>query len=105
MSISIPVKIPSPAIDDLYVVHSHLKICAALKKNSFIQKKIQKKFKKKYTYYATFQWGRYSVFKKKFDPENIKKQPSKVAHNSQPILFLVLAWLPKRPIISFNSRI
>ena len=39
------------------------------------------------------------VFSKKFhffDPENMKKQPSKVAHN-RPGFFPVLAWLPKRP--------
>ena len=36
-------------------------------------------------FYATFQCGRYGVFKKKlkyfFDPEKVKKQASKVAHN------------------------
>jgi hypothetical protein len=30
--------------------------------------------------------------------ENMKKPPSKVAHNSQLKLFSVLAWLPKGPI-------
>jgi hypothetical protein len=36
-------------------------------------------------FYATFQCGRYSVFKKIkniiFDPKKVKKQASKVAHN------------------------
>ena len=30
-----------------------------------------------------------------FDPENMKKTPSKVAHNRPPIFFYVLARLPK----------
>ena len=30
-----PVSIPSPALGDLYVVHSNLRICAALNKNDF----------------------------------------------------------------------
>ena len=34
----------------------------------------------------------------------MKKQPSKVAHNSQPIFFSVLAWLPKRPILGRNRN-
>ena len=36
-------------------------------------------------------------FEKKFDPENMKKLPSKVAHNRPPTFFYVLAQLPKRP--------
>jgi hypothetical protein len=35
--------------------------------------------------------------KKKIDPENMKKPPSKVAHNRPPTFFYVQAWLPKRP--------
>jgi len=35
--------------------------------------------------------------KKKFDPENMKKLPSKVAHNRPQLFFYVLARLPKRP--------
>ena len=42
------------------------------------------------------------VFSKKrkkhfFDPENIKKLPSKVAHNRPTFFMYALAWLPKRP--------
>ena len=41
------------------------------------------------------------VFSKKnhfiFAPENIKKLPSKVAHNRPQLFFSVLARLPKRP--------
>ena len=40
-------------------------------------------------------------FKKKskffFAPENMKKPPSKVAHNRPPLFFSVLARLPKQP--------
>ena len=52
--------------------------------------KIRINFRKKYmfrltSFYATFQCGRYTIFrkirKKKFAPQNIKKLPSKVAHN------------------------
>ena len=32
-----------------------------------------------------------------FAPENMKKPPSKVAHNGPRPFFSVLAWLPKRP--------
>ena len=35
----VPVKIPSPKIEDPYVVHSNLRICAALK-NRFFSKPI-----------------------------------------------------------------
>ena len=35
--------------------------------------------------------------KKYFDPENMKKLPSKVAHNQPQTFFSVLAWLPKPP--------
>ena len=35
--------------------------------------------------------------KKKFDPENMKKKTSKVAHNRLSTFFYVLARLPKRP--------
>ena len=35
--------------------------------------------------------------KKKIVPENMKKTPSKVAHNRPRPFFSVLAWLPKRP--------
>ena len=45
-------------------------------------------------FYATFQCGRYDIFKKKFkfffDPEKVKKPASKVAHNwSRPFYFTV----------------
>ena len=44
-------------------------------------------------YYATFQCGRYSIFKKiwkKNDPEKVKKRASKVAHNRpRPFYFTV----------------
>ena len=36
-------------------------------------------------------------FKKYFDPQNMKKIPSKVANNQPPTCFYVLAQLPKRP--------
>ena len=40
-TVSVPQsKIPIPVIADVYVVHSHLRMCAALKKLSFIPKKI-----------------------------------------------------------------
>jgi len=42
-------------------------------------------------YYATFQCGRYSVFKKIrnkfFDPEKVKKPHSKVVHSRPPTFF------------------
>ena len=45
-------------------------------------------------YYATFQCGRYGVFKKIskkfFAPENIKKLTSKVAHNRPPTFFFCI---------------
>ena len=59
------------------------------------KKKFQKKNKKILPlFYATFQCGRYSVFKKKlkifFDPKKVKKQASKVAHNRpRPFYFTV----------------
>ena len=55
-------------------------------------KKIQKFFLEK-GYYATFQCGRYSVFKKKnfLTPQKKKKTPSKVAHN-RPITFFFMYW-------------
>ena len=72
-------------------------MCAALKKPSFIQKKNSKKKKIEFfflNYYATFQCGRYNVFKKIlnffFDPENMKKLPQKVAHNRPPTFFLCI---------------
>ena len=37
------------------------------------------------------------IKKKKIDPENMKKPPSKVAHNRPQLFFYVLARLPKRP--------
>ena len=52
----------------MYLVHSDLRICIALKKPKIY-----------------------------FDPENMKKTPSKVAHIWPPTFFSVLAWLPKRP--------
>jgi hypothetical protein len=60
----------------------------ALKKNGFSEKKknFQKKDIKKIPFFnATFQCGRYGIFKKNlkyfFDPEKVKKWASKVAHN------------------------
>jgi hypothetical protein len=42
-------------------------------------------------FYATFQCGRYAVFKKNlktfFDPEKVKKQALKVAHNRPNLFF------------------
>ena len=38
-----PVQIPSPSIGDLYISPSHLRMCSALKKNSFIPKENSKK--------------------------------------------------------------
>ena len=35
----------------------------------------------------------------------MKKQPSKIPHNAQPIFFSVLAWLPKRPILGRNRNL
>ena len=40
-----------------------------------------------------------------FAHENMKKQPSKDAHNSQRIFFSVLAWLRKRPILGRNRNL
>jgi hypothetical protein len=37
----------------------------------------------------------FSKKKKKYDPENVKNPPSKVAHNRPPTFFYVLARLPK----------
>ena len=62
----------------------------------FLKKKIfppQKNFFLPF-FYATFQCGRYGVFKKKlkyfFDPEKVKKRASKVAHNRpRPFYFTV----------------
>ena len=62
----------------------------------FLKKKIFPKKKKFFLpfFYATFQCGRYGVFKKKlkyfFDPEKVKKRASKVAHNPpRPFYFTV----------------
>jgi hypothetical protein len=69
----------------------------ALKKYVFSEK--EKKFPKKRIFFlsffnATFQCGRYGVFKKKikffFDPVKVKKRASKVAHNRpRPFYFTV----------------
>ena len=53
-----------------------------------------KKKKKLPLFYATFQCGRYDIFKKIqkkiFDPEKVKKRASKVAHNRpRPFYFTV----------------
>ena len=77
---------PSPAIEDLYAIHSHLR-----KKPSFIPKKIQIKIQKK------IQKGFFIYLLCKLDPENMKKTPSKIAHNRPPTFFYVLARLPKWP--------
>ena len=59
------------------------------------KKKNSKKKKKNLPlFYATFQCGRYDIFKKKFkkkfDPEKVKKRASKVAHNRpRPFYFTV----------------
>ena len=63
----------------------------------FLKKKIfppKKNFFFSPFFYATFQCGRYGVFKKKFkfffDPEKVKKQAKKVAHNRpRPFSFTV----------------
>ena len=77
-------------------LHSNSTQILALKKMVFLKKKI---FPKKIIFflpffYATFQCGRYGVFKKKlkyfFDPEKVKKRASKVAHNRpRPFYFTV----------------
>jgi hypothetical protein len=59
----------------------------------FLKKKNSKKKRKIYLpfFNATFQCGRYGVFKKKikvfFDPEKVKKRASKVAHNRPRLFF------------------
>ena len=69
---------------DLYVLTVEF---LALKKTGFSKKKIFPKKKKKILpfFYATFQCGRYNVFKFFFffffDHKKLKKPPSKVAHN------------------------
>ena len=77
-------------------LHSNSTQILALKKMVFLKKKILPK--KKYFFlpffYATFQCGRYGVFKKIlkffFDPEKVKKQAKKVAHNRpRPFYFTV----------------
>ena len=61
----------------------------------FLKEKIFPERKKKLTFfYATFQCGRYGVFKKNlkyfFDPKKVKKRASKVAHNRpRPFYFTV----------------
>ena len=69
-------------------LHSNSTQILALKKNGFSEKKNlppQKNFFFLPFFYATFQCGRYGVFKKNlkyfFDPEKVKKRASKVAHN------------------------
>ena len=49
----------------------------------------------------SFPPGQYSVFKKKnffFDPENMKKPPSKVAHNRPPTFFMYWPGCPNGPV-------
>ena len=65
------------------------------RQNKNMKKKISKISKKNLPlFYATFQCGRYDIFKKKFkfffDPEKVKKRASKVAHNRpRPFYFTV----------------
>ena len=68
-------------------LHSNSTQILALKKLVFSLFRTQKKNFKIFlsNHYATFQCGRYSVFKKilkkNFDPEKVKKRASKVAYN------------------------
>jgi hypothetical protein len=68
-------------------LHSNSTQILALKKNVFSEKKNLPKKKNFFLpfFYATFQCGRYGVFKKFlkyfFDPEKVEKRASKVAHN------------------------
>ena len=56
-------------------------MCAALTKTSFIPKKIQKKFNFKFIMQL---FSANAIF---FDPENMKKAPSKDAHNRPQLFF------------------
>ena len=83
-------------------LHSNSTQILALKKMVFLKKKKIPPPQKIFFYLffnATFQCGRYGVFKKNFkiffDPEKVKKQTSIVAHNWPIPFFPVLAWLPK----------
>ena len=68
-------------------LHSNSTQILALNENGFSEKKKKIPPKKFFLpfFYATFQYGRYGVFKKKlkyfFDPEKVKKWASKVTHN------------------------
>ena len=70
----------------MQTVHSNLRICvlAYLKIHGFFFLT---------SFYATFQCGRYNIFKKFltyfFAPENMKKTPSKVAHNLPRFFFSI----------------
>ena len=69
--LSTPVLIPSAAIGDLYVAHSHLRM----------YEMYEKCFKKGIQNFV--------------DPENMKKPPSKLDHNQPPTIFYVLAKWPR----------
>ena len=58
-----------------------------------LKKKLSKFFLS--NYYATFQCGRYSIFKKIFDPEKVKKRASKVAHNRPNSFFFTVQPRPQ----------
>ena len=82
-------------VPDLYVFtlkfHSNFSL---YKKDKNMKIRVfQKKKKILPLFYATFQCGRYDIFKKKlknFDPEKVKKRASKVAHNRpRPFYFTV----------------
>jgi hypothetical protein len=93
-------------VQDLYVFklkfHSNFSL---YKRQKHERKKSPKKRKKKTLFYATFQCGRYSVFKKNltffFDPEKVKKRASKVAHN-QPNPFFSQSSPDHSPELIFN---
>ena len=61
-------------------------MCAALKKTPVLD---QKK--------CNFLVRTKKEFKKKFDPENMKKTPSKVAHNRPPTFFMYKPGCPNGP--------
>ena len=78
--VRIPVQIPSPASGDLYIVHSYLRICAALIHFFFIKKGIMQLFSADTNVFS-------KKLKKKIVTKNMKKTSSKVAHNLPPTFF------------------
>ena len=58
-------------------------------------------------YYATFQCGRYNIFKiffKFFAPQNMKKTSSKGSHNWPPFFFSIANWPKTSPNHIFCSK-